>query len=398
MQKFVHYIFVTFFVTSIAACGGGSATTAPTQIYAVPASLVAPNLYMGGAVQGGVIAAKFTNYSVSTFTGVAGSAGFSNYSTVNGPPATFNHPNDITFDKVGNAFYVADYLNNLVRKITPAGVVTTLQCTTDGTTPTGFSRPSGITTDGTNLYVVNSGSNTISFINIATNRVTTIGSTTGLYGSVDVQVISPATTADVTLVRFSQPTGITTDGASVYVTDSGNQTVRRIDIATKAVTTLAGYAGAIDYFNSDDPKVARFNQPSRITTDGTSLYLTDIGSRTIRKIDILTGKVSKVAGPDVRGTLPESIDGTSTTARFYLPNGITTDGTNLYVTDSVENTIRKIIIATGDVTTIASSADVVGGKTDSPGIPSFFHPAGITTDGTNLYVADGGNNTIRKIH
>lgn len=388
-------------MTCIAACGGDGATTAATQVYAPhPATLAPANPlgHMGGAVQGGPITAKFSNYSVSTFTGIAGSAGFSNYSTTNAPPAKFNHPTDITTD--GTNLYVADYLSNAIRKIViSTGVVTTLQCTFVDTDFKGFNRPTGITinSDGSQLYVVDSGSNTVRFIDTLNNTVTTIGSTTGLAGSVDSTV--------PTEVRFNQPIGITTDGANLYVTDFNNATVRRINITTKAVYTLAGASGAIGSTDGIQG-AARFNRPTRITTDGINLYLTDIYNRTIRKIDILTGTVTTIAGsPGPLGQDAGSLDGIGTAARFNQPNGITTDGTNLYVTDSYQNTIRKIVISTGEVTTISGIAKTaedgtigIGGTVDSPGTPSFYTPIGITTDGTSLFVADTYNNTIRKIH
>jgi YVTN family beta-propeller protein len=411
MQKYVQYIAVLFIAASITACGGSEATTAaaiPYYDYVDPQTLsLAPaNTHMGGAVQGGGISTKPSDYSysVSTFTGIAGSAGFSNYSTTNGPPATFNNPTDITTD--GTNFYVADYANYAIRQVTSSGVVTTLSCTTDGVTPTSFNLPFSlaISPDGTHLYVVDAGSNTIRFIEIATNIVTTVGSTEGLAGSVDVKVVSPATTADVTLARFNRPTGITTDGENLYVTDSGNSTIRRINIATKAVTTLAGTSGAVG--SADGlPRDARFNLPQRITTDRTSLYVTDFNNRTIRRIDISTGIVSTLAGTP--GPLDEdagAIDGIGAAARFNQPNGITTDGINLYVTDKYQNTIRKIVISTGEVTTIGGIAKTsddetigIGGAVDSPGVPTFYTPMGITTDGASLFVADTYNHTIRKM-
>jgi len=87
-----------------------------------------------------------------------------------------------------------------------------------------------------------------------------------------------------------------------------------------------------------------------------------------------------------------------TAARFSAPNGITTDGTNLYVTDTGNSTIRKIVISTGVVTTLAGSSAGSSGSTDGTGTSArFYSPYGITTDGTNLYVADTFNHTIRKI-
>ena len=129
-------------------------------------------------------------------------------------------------------------------------------------------------------------------------------------------------------------------------------------------------------------------------------------------IDILAGTVTTIAGASTPG-VPEKIsennngtaDGVGSVARFYQPNGITTDGTYLYVTDSYQNTIRRIDKAAPySVTTISGSGKPIsdpelgkGGSVDSPGTPGFYTPIGITTDGVSLFVADSGNSTIRKI-
>ncbi|MDD2581309.1 MAG: hypothetical protein PHR66_04860 [Desulfuromonadaceae bacterium] len=369
MHKYAPLIFVFFIASFLTACGSGS-TTAAIAIYdlPVPVTIDSANTHrlIGGAVQGTTLTLGNT---VSTFTGTPGSAtGFSNYSTVNGPPAAFNHPTDITTD--GTDFYVSDYGNNAIRKVTASGEVTTLQCTTDGTASSTFYRPTGITTDGTNLFVVDSGTNTIRFIDMATRIVTIIGSTDSKAGSVDSIVPADA--------RFNQPTGITTDGQNLYVADSGNHTIRRINIATKAVSTLAGTSGSTGSADGIQG-AARFYLPSRITTDGVSLYVTDFYNRIIRKIDIGSGTVTTLAG--VSGQLgsdrgaTDSTDGTGSTARFNQPNGITTDGTYLYVTDSYLNSIRKIDKTSGNTTTIIP-------------VDTLHTPLGITTDGVSLYVAD----------
>jgi sugar lactone lactonase YvrE len=356
---------------------------------------------MGGAVQGGTISAKFANYSVATLAGIADTAGLNDSSVTTA--ARFNHPTDITTD--GTTLYIADYLNNVVRQIDVAsGTVTTLKDLA-GTT-IAFNRPSGITTTvtsaGPQLYVVDSGTNTIRIINLTTKIVTTIGSSNSLVGAVDSTVPSD--------VRFNQPTGITTDGVSIYVADSGNHTVRRIVVdaaGTISVSTLAGSPGSPG--TADDTPgthgAARFNLPARITTDGTRLYLTDFNNRTIRQIDIVSGTVTTLAGTTgLLGVDDGTLDGSGTAARFNQPNGITTDGVNLYVTDSYQNTIRKIVIASGVVTTISGTSKLssdptigIGGAVDSPGVPSFYTPIGITTNGTSLFVADSYNSTIRRI-
>ena len=95
------------------------------------------------------------------------------------------------------------------------------------------------------------------------------------------------------------------------------------------------------------------------------------------------------------GSSEGSTDATGTSARFYRPSGITTDGTNLYVADYSNHRIRKIVISTGVVTTLAGSSS---GNTDATGTSATFnYPIGITTDGTNLYVSDTYNHRIRKI-
>jgi hypothetical protein len=389
MQKFVQYIFVLFFVACIAACGGG--TTAATVVYKlpVPVTVDLTNLHrlMGGAVQGTPLPLALGNpVTVSTLAGTPVSGPL-----IDGSPttATFNQPNDVTFDNVGKNFYVADYWNNAIREVTPSGDITTLQCTDANGNAISFLYPSGITTDGTYLYVVDRGFNCIRVITIAldpvTNKhkVTTIGSASGLAGSVD--------STDKTAVLFNQPVGITTDGVNVYVTDYGNAIVRWIDTSDSihnnyAVYTLAGASGAVGLDNSTggDPSTARFNLPTRITTDGTNLYVTDVLNRTIRQIAIKTGQVTTLAGKtgELSNADIGSLDGFGTAASFREPNGITTDGTNLYVTDSFLGIIRIIVITTGEVTTLPLPATLspLGGR--------FLGPLGITTDGLSLFVAD----------
>lgn len=193
---------------------------------------------------------------------------------------------------------------------------------------------------------------------------------------------------------FYGPVGITTDGTNLYVSDNENGTIRQIVIATGKVTTLAGTAGLYGTVDGTGA-AARFSQPYGITTDGTNLYVADFYNETIRQIVIATGKVTTLAGTaGVYG----SVDGTGAAARFRYPVGITTDGTNLYVTELINNTIRQIVIATGKVTTLAGTADFSGGSVDGTGAAAQFNqPYGITTDGSNLYVVDTGDATFRQI-
>ena len=161
---------------------------------------------------------------------------------------------------------------------------------------------------------------------------------------------------------------------------------------TDTVSTIAGKANVISPYTDGIGNAATFYLPHGIATDGTILYVADLGNDTIRKIVISTGAVTTIAG---QAGVEGYADGTGTAATFYGPAGITMGGTNLYVTD--DYTIRKIVIATGQVTTIAGQAGVTG-SADGTGTAATFHfPFDITTDGTNLYVSDTRDETIRMI-
>src|SRR5262249_12776754 len=138
---------------------------------------------------------------------------------------------------------------------------------------------------------------------------------------------------------------------------------------------------------------ARFGGPGSVASDGAgNLYATD-GS-TIRKVVIATGAVTTFAGAPGQ---PCSADGTGTAARFASVVGIASHGAgNLYVADSGNNTIRKIVIATGVVTTLAGTAYQLGSANGTGAAARFNGPNGIASDGAgNLYATDG--NTIRRI-
>jgi len=181
----------------------------------------------------------------------------------------------------------------------------------------------------------------------------------------------------------------TTDTVSTTSQMGGSIQGAELSLST-VVTTLAG---TVDNGSANGTGTsASFYYPRGITTDGTILYVADTSNNLIRKIVISTGVVTTVAGTGSSG----SANGTGTSASFNYPFGITTDGTNLYVGDSSNNLIRKIVISTGVVTTVAGTGS--SGSANGTGTSaSFYYPQGITTDGTNLYVADYDNHLIRKI-
>jgi hypothetical protein len=313
-----------------------------------------------------------------------------------GTDARFNDPWDLTTDGAGNLF-VADNFNSTVRKVVIATAeVTTLLGqvgvfgNTDGTgrgVLLGF--PQGIIGDGMgHLYIADTDNSTIRKVDIATAAVTTFVGGSRLTGSND---------AAGAAARFGRVSDSFSDGAgNLYIADGGNNTIRKVVVATGEVTTIAGTPGPGSTLDGVGA-AARFDRPQGVTGDGAGhLFVTDTGGNTIREIDLGTGAVTTLAGtPGVFGT----VDGVGAAAQFDSPSGVATDGAgNLFVTSQGDETVRKVVIATGEVITFAGTPGVFGGADGIGTAATFSVPVGIVSDGAgNLYVADSNSDTIRKV-
>ncbi len=368
---------------------------------------------------------------VTTLAGTAGSSGNTNGT---GAAARFNEPFAVAVDSAGNVF-VADTNNNAIRKITPSGVVTTLAGgsgpgTNDGVgTAAKLHEPRGIAIDSSGtLYVAD-------YENELVRKVTSDGTVTTLAGGAN---ITGNTNGQGTAARFMSLQGIALDSAgNIYVTDSGNRAVRKITASGLVTTLIDGSngvfgaprgiavdasgnlyvgdysanavnkitsAGAISTFAGTKPIAgstdgtgtsALFNGVSGMAFDSAgNLYVADTLNNTIRKISS-TGVVTTFAGLAGRTS---SVDGSATTARFEDPYAIAADGSgNLYVADATDHSIRKIT-SDGTVSTFAGKGGSFG-STDATGADARFRaPLGIAADSAgNVYVADTGNATVRKI-
>ncbi len=341
---------------------------------------------MGGARQDVVLRLKGV---VSTFAGKAGHTGAND---LYGTRARFDTPKGITSD--GLYLYVADFNNHVIRKIdTASGRVITLAGlagktgSNDGKgSAARFNRPYGITTDGERLFVTDSNNHTIRQVDIESGEVTTLAGKVGVVGYQD---------GSLKAARFFIPEGITTDGRNLYVSDTHNHSIRKIDLDAGQVSTLAGLSGAPGLLDDTGNK-ARFSYPKGITTDGRNLYVVDFGNHRVRKIIINSAAVSTLAGGDAPG-LEGDAGQKQVEDRFNYPTGITTDGHYLYVVDTFNRTIRKVSMASGAISTIAGKAEAEGENDGTGAEARFRDPVGITTDGNALYVTDSNNHTIRKI-
>lgn len=326
---------------------------------------------------------------VTTFAGLAGQSGSANGTN---SQARFYYPEGVTVDSVGNV-YVADQANFIIRKINPAGVVTTLAGragyagSQSGTNSTArFYYPSGVTVDSAgNVWVADTFNHIIRKIT-PDGVVTTPAGLAGQSGSAD---------GTNNAARFNQPSGVAVDSSgNIYVADTGNYTIRKIT-PEGVTTTLAGLAGEYTSPTDGTGGAARFNQPNDVALDSAgNVYVADAYNSAIRKITP-AGIVTTLAG---RVGAYGSTDGTNDAARFSYPNGVAVDSTgNVYVADSNNQTIRKIT-SVGVVTTLAGLAGESGNADGTNSTARFYQPNGVAVDGVgNIYVADTYNNTIRKI-
>ena len=340
------------------------------------------------------------NYATPyTFTTFAGSSGKGSADGTNST-ARFAHDDGVKMDSAGN-LYVTDTQNDTIRKITPAGGVTTIAGlagtpgSADGVgSAARFSLPAFVALDNTgNLYVTDFGNHTIRQISpVGTNWVvTTIAGLAGHPGSANGMNSA---------ARFNYPAGLRVDSTgNVYVPDAGNNTIRKLaHVGTNwVVTTIAGLAG-VSGSTDGTGSAARFNYPAGVAVDPTgNLYVTDNGNNTIRMITP-AGVVTTIAG--LAGT-SGSADGSGSGARFNIPWGVDMDTAgNLYVTDANNNTIRQLSLVGTDwvVSTLAGAEGILGfaDGTNSDARFNFPLDVAVTSSGT-LYVADTYNHTIRQM-
>jgi len=273
-------------------------------------------------------------------TTLAGSPGVAGNANGTGSAAQFNSPSGVAVDTAGTV-YVADSNNYAIRMITPPGVVTTLaggqRGSADGTgSAAQFGSLFGVAVDGAgNVYVADFGNNTIRMITPA-GVVTTLAGTAGVAGSAD---------GTGSAAQFNCPSSVAIDSVgNVYVADSGNSTIRKITPAG-VVTTFAGTAHTNSNLGDADGagSAAQFYLPYGVAVDEAgNVYVADSDNFTIRIItpaDVVT----TIAG--AAGQIG-SANGVGSTARFFLPSSVAVDGAgNVYVADTYNFTIRKGIPA-----------------------------------------------------
>ena len=312
------------------------------------------------------------------------------------PGSTGREPMQITYD--GSDLYITTFVASFPRihKVVPStSTISTIAGGSNYGYQDGiganarFQASLGITPVNDELFIAEHNAHTIRKLELKTNSVTTIAGSYNNRGYLDAQGLT---------ARFWGPWSLTNDGINLYSCEQYNNIIRRIDIKNMQVNTLAGDASNKGY-NDATGTDARFSYPTGITTDGTFIYISDTENHLIRKIEIETGLVTTLAGGYL---IQGATDGVGPDARFRTPTGLSTDGSYLYVIDAASYTIRKISLKSTEVTTLAGSPGLSG---DSDGIGSnarfrFVYNgwgSGSTLTGNGMYVVDRSATTVRLI-
>ncbi|HEY0944318.1 MAG TPA: immunoglobulin domain-containing protein [Opitutaceae bacterium] len=323
---------------------------------------------------------------ISTFAGTPGLSGGSD-----GAQATFSSPLGVSADLAGNV-YVCDSSNHTIRKIA-GGLTSTLAGaagnpgSADGQGAAArFSFPSGLAADSAgNLYVADTVNHTI-------RKITSSGAVSTLAGQAGISGGADGTGDDA---RFHGPQGVALNasGTRLFVADTNNHAIREIDLSTGAVVTVAGLAGRAG--SADGPgENARFHAPSDLALDAQDrIYIVDTENNALRLVTP-AGVVSTMAG--LAGSAGAA-DGTGAEARFNEPSAVALDDAGAaYVVDSDSHTIRRVDLVTGAVTTLAGLAGASGYIDGEAAAARFLYPAGLTLAADEgLLIADTSNQTLR---
>jgi sugar lactone lactonase YvrE len=337
--------------------------------------------------------------STAVITTVAGN-GTAAFAGDGGPAqaASLWNPYGITFDSADN-LYIVDQGSGRVRKVFKAtGAITTAlgggsadfvegDLANAGRLAGGY----GIALDLTgNVYVVDSNSHRVLKLNTASGIVTKVlGGTFGFSGDG-----GPAINASIEYAR-----GITFDAAgNIYVADTLNGRVRKVSAASDIVTTFAG-TGSRFAGDGGPARSANLALPSGVALDGVgNMYIADTNNNRIRRVNLASGVISTVAGNGIFGFSGDG--GLATSASLAQPTAIAVDKNgNLFITDQDNYRIRKIVLATGIITSVAGNGGFGFSADNIPALAaSLWAPTGLAIDSTgDVYFAESFGHRIRKV-
>lgn len=350
------------------------------------------NLYIADSVD-----QRIRRVDTAGFMTTIAGTGTQGYAGDGGPAveAELDTPEGLAVDGLGRV-YIADRHNNRIRRIDTEGVITTVA----GSGPTGgdggysgdggpatsaeLYYPAGVAVDGLgDLYIADSSNDRIRRVDTA-GVITTVAGTGGLGAAGDG---SAATSAELNL-----PYGVALDAiGNIYIADTNNERVRRVDTAG-VITTIAGTGSTGFGGDGGAATGAQLNVPYAVTTDGQDVYIADTNNNRIRRVDS-AGMITTVAG----GGNSED-GGLATDAKLLSPQGIVVGELGMYIPDTVGNIGRVWHVdSAGVIATVAGGRSIIG---DGAGATAaqLGDPLGVAIDALGeIYVADTGYERIRRI-
>jgi sugar lactone lactonase YvrE len=326
--------------------------------------------------------------------------GIQGYSGDGGAASTaeLSWPRGVSLDAGGN-LYIADTSNDRIRRVDAAsGIVTTVVGGTQGSSGDGgpaisaeLSYPEGVTSDAAgNLYIADTLNNRIRKVDAATGIITTVaGNGTGGFGG-DGGLATNA------LLDVPAAVALDTSG-DIYVADTGNNCIRRVDAITGIIITVAGDGNAGFSGDGGPATKAELTTPFGIAVDASgNLYIP--GDLRIREVSAATAIITTIAGNGIQGYSGDG--GPAVDAEFWDTEGVTVDTSgNLYIADTADGTIRRVSAATGIIITVAGDGvDGYGGDGGPTTSAELHYPEDAALDGAgNLYIADTWNNRVRVV-
>jgi uncharacterized protein (TIGR03437 family) len=371
---------------------GGPATNAPLGQLDIAVD-AAGNLFAADGSNNIVV--KISPAGILTVVAGNGTGGFSG----DGGPASqarVNNPRGLAVDAGGN-LYIADHFNNLVRKVTPTGTITTVAGTGaaafsgDGgpATSAALRGPIGAAVDGPgNVYIAD-------YYNQRIRRISPDGTITTVAGNGTAGYSGDGGPA--TLASLNYSLGIAVDAAgSLYIADVENHRIRKVPRGG-VITTVAG--NGTSAFSGDlGPAVsASLSYPRGVAADAAgNLYIADSANRRVRKVSP-GGIITTVAGTGADGFSGDG--GPAIKASFYYLPGVAVDAAgNVYTSDALSGRIRKFTPG-GTISTVAGNGLY---KAPTDGVPATIsylnQPRGVAVDAAgNIYIVDRDNNRVRKV-
>jgi len=333
---------------------------------------------------------------ISTFagTGVAG------YSGDGGPAAAaaFNGCSAMAVDGVGNIF-IADQGNNVVRKISVSGVISTFAGTGEAgyggnggaATAAKLNNPMGLAADADgNIYIADNGNNVVRVVNTAGIIKNFAGTgASGYSGDGD--------TAHYGTLRLPQALAISATG-DLFIAEGGNHIIRKVAAGTRIMSTVAGTGAAGNMGDGGSALAARLNTPSGVAVSASGdIYIADVLNNKVRKVDGSTGVITTFAGTGMSGNSGDN--GPAASATFSFPSSVSLDMSgNVYITDRGNHNLR-MVEPSGIVRHIAGqSVNGYSGDGDLAANARLSSPRSVYVDGWNrVYIMDYNNNVVRRL-